>query len=100
MYSSLNVGLAGTISSLSESDEPYIPRLLALRSACSARSWALTRCALSASLFFSIVLVDRRQIWHTDNGFLSFKTPALNFRQTSVTATTISGVDDHLFLPY
>jgi hypothetical protein len=80
IYSSLDVGLGG-ISSLSEA-EPHITRLLALRSACSARSRTLSRLALSASARSSITLVNRRQNWHTNNGFPISEAPFLNFRHS------------------
>jgi hypothetical protein len=71
IYSSLGVGLGGIPSSLSEPDDPHNSRLLALLSACLARSRARSRCALSASTRsstrFSIALVIRRQVWHTGN---------------------------------
>ena len=81
IYSSLNVGLGGIISSLSEA-EPHASRLLALRSACSARSLALSRRALSASARSSIALVNRRQPWHTANGFPFSEAASLKFRHS------------------
>lgn len=81
IYSSLDVGLGGNISSLSEA-EPHTSRLLALRSACSARSRALSCRALPASARSSIALVNRRQTWHTHNGFPFSEAPTLNLRHS------------------
>lgn len=80
IYSSLDVGLGG-ISSLSEA-EPHTSRLRALRSACSARSRALSRLALSASARSSNALANRRQTWHTNNCFPFSEAPFLNFRHS------------------
>jgi hypothetical protein len=81
IYSSLDVGLGGNISSLSEA-ESHISRLLALRSACSACSRALSRRCLSASARSSIALVNRRQTWHTNNGFPFSEAATLNLRHS------------------